>query len=123
MEKNYEIINKKEERGLDMLVGNVLPGVLVRGIVTAKMTTKIRMDQKGQFSVDLGYTASSDPPLPFSSSGGWLMDFGALGNDPVHVVLTLNQGQTVQWWLVDTHTCGNLQKVEDIVSFSQKKFC
>ena len=72
-----------------MLVGNVLPGVLVRGSVTAKMTTKIRMDQKGQFSVDLGYTASSDPPLPFSSSGGWLMDFGALGNDPVHVVLTL----------------------------------
>ena len=36
-----------------MLVGNVLPGVLVRGSVTAKMTTKIRMDQKGQFSGDL----------------------------------------------------------------------
>ena len=87
-----------------MLVENVLPGVLVRGSVTAKMTTKIRMDQKGQFSGQILDTRrSSDPPLPFSSSGGWLMDFGALGNDPVHVVLTLNQGQTVQWWLVDTY--------------------
>ena len=34
------------------------------------------------FWIDLGYTASSDPPLPFSSGGGWLMDFGALGKDP-----------------------------------------
>ena len=65
-----------------MLVGNVLPGVLVRGSVTAKMTTKIRMDQKGQFSVDLGI---SHRALPFSNGGVYKQR----DHDNLHPILSL----------------------------------
>ena len=42
---------------------NVLLGVLVRGGVTAKVTTKIRMDQKGLIYVEILDTPLSDPPF------------------------------------------------------------
>ena len=42
---------KKNERGFNMSVRKLLPGVLVRRCATAKMTTKIRMDQKGPIFV------------------------------------------------------------------------